>query len=100
MLVLVVEQADAANVGMLAVKAVQPTETQPVVRHVQPLHLFGKRTYPGVPIHQCPAILDIDGTPQRRAVPTLHSRALGVEPCVERGHVAPLGPQFLFVPVS
>ena len=97
-LVLLVEQADPADVGMFARNGVQPTETQPAVRHVQPLHLFGQRTNLGIPIHECPAILDVDGAPQRRAVPTLHPRALGVEPRVEPGHVAPLGPQFVFVP--
>ena len=64
-LVLLVEQADAADVGMFARNGVQPTETQPVVRHVQPLHLSGQRTHLGIPFHEGPAILEVDGAPQR-----------------------------------
>jgi hypothetical protein len=75
-------------------------QTQPAVRHIQPVHLSGQRTHLGIPIDERPAILDVDGAPQRRAVPTLHSRALGVEPRVELGHVALLGPQFIFVSLS
>jgi len=41
--VLLVEEADPADVRMVARKGVQPAETQPVVRDVQPLHLFGRR---------------------------------------------------------
>ena len=85
---------------MFARKGVQPTETQPVVRDIQPLQLSGQCTHLGIPMYECPAILEIDRTPQRRAVPTLHSRALGIEPRVEPGHVAPLGTQFVFVTLS
>jgi hypothetical protein len=77
-----VENADPADVQTFVRNAVQPTETQPAVRHVQPVHLFGQRAHVGIPCHECPAILEVDGAPQRRAVPTLHTRALGVEPRV------------------
>ena len=86
-LVRLVEDADPADVGTVARKCVQPAETQPVVRHVQPLRLSGQRTHLGIPLHQRPAILEVDGTPQRCAVTALYPRALGVEPGVQLGHV-------------
>ena len=96
-LVVFVEQADPADVGRFAGNGVQPTETQPVVRHVQPPQLSGHRAHLGIAIHERPAVLEVDGGPQRRAVPPLRSRALGVEPRVEPRHVAPFGPQFVVV---
>ena len=53
--------------GAFARNAVQPTETQPVVRHVQPPHLLGQRAHLDIPLHECPAVLEVDGAPQRRA---------------------------------
>ena len=100
MVVLFVGQADPTDVHMFARKGVQPTETQPVVRDIQPLQLSGQCTHLGIPMNEGPAILEIDGTPQRSAVSALHSRALGVEPRVEPGHIVPLGPQFVFVTLS
>jgi hypothetical protein len=98
--VLFVEEADPPDIHMVARNRVQPTETQPVVRHVQPLQLSGQRAHLGIPMNQCPAILEVDGTPQRSPVPSLHSRALGVEPRVEPGDIAALGMQFVFVNLS
>ena len=90
--VLLVENADPADVQMLVRNGVQPTETQPVVRHVEPLHRSGQRPHFGIAFHECPAHLQVDGAQQRRVVVTLQSRPLDVEPRVELGHVA------LFVP--
>ena len=82
-LVVFVEQSDPADVRRFARNGVQPTETQPVIRHVQPPQLSGHSTHLGIPIHECPAVLEVDGGPQRRAISPLRSRAFGVEPCVE-----------------
>ena len=94
-IVLLVEDADPADVGMLARKGVQPTETQPVVRDVQPLHLLGQRTDLGIPFDECRHLLD--RAPQSRRVAVLHPRPLGVEPRVQPGHVDALGLQLVFV---
>ena len=96
-LVLLVEDADPADVRVFAEKCVQPAETQPVVGYVEPPHLFGQRSHLGIPLHERAAVLRVDGAPQCRVVATLHLGALGVEPVVELGHIAPLRPQFVFV---
>ncbi len=94
-IVLRVEQAEAADIEPFARNGIQPAETQPFVRDVQPLHLFGHGTHLGVPVRQRLGIAR-----QRGAELVFGSRALGVEPRVEPGHVALLGPQFFFVPSS
>lgn len=96
-IVLLIEDADPADVEVFAQNSVQPTETQPVVRHVQPSHLFGQREHFGIPFYKYVAILGVGGAAQRRRVPAFHSRTFGVQPCVERGDAIPLGPQFVSV---
>src|SRR5690606_37151484 len=96
--VVAVEDADPPDVTPLARLGVEPAETQPAVGDVEALHLAGQRTYPGVAVHQRPAVLQIDRSPQRLAVPLLGAGAFGVQPCVEVGHIFPLGPQ-LVLPV-
>ncbi len=68
--VLFVGEADATDVHMFARNAVQPTETQPVVRHVQPPQLSDQCAHLGIAMNECLSILEIDGTPQRSAVAT------------------------------
>ncbi len=96
-LVRLVEQSDTADVGRFPGDAVQPAEAQTVIRHVQPGDLPGQRPHSGVPLHQRAAVLGVDRASQRRAVPALHPRALGVESHIEPRHVCPLVPQFFFV---
>ena len=76
---------------------VKPPETQSWVRHIEPRHLPGQCTHLDIPIHQRPAILGINGGPQRRAVSSLHARALRIESRIQRRHVLALGFQFVFV---
>ena len=96
-LVVRIEDADAADVQTLVCHAVQPAETQSAVGDVQPRDLFGQCAHRDVACHECAAVHTVDGTAHRGAVPVLHARAFSVEPHVEPIHVALLGPQFVVV---
>jgi hypothetical protein len=86
-----VEDSDTPDVQLLVVGAVQSTEAQAMVSHVQSLHLFGDRAHLDIPVDERPAVLFVDRAAQRRAVPALHPRAFGVQPVVQSGHIVALG---------
>ena len=51
-----VEDADATDVAAFAGHAVQPAETQSVVRHIQSRHLFGQHADLGIAFHERGAV--------------------------------------------
>jgi len=77
---------------MLTGNAVQPPETEPAVRDVQPLDLLGQRTDFDISLDECATVAT-----QCRLVAVLHSCPLAVESLVQPGHVDALGLQLVFV---
>ncbi len=98
--VVLVENADAADVRTSAGHAVEPAETESAVGDVQPRGLFGQRTHLAVARHESSAVHAVDVGSERGAVPVLHPRALGVESHVQPVDVALLGSKLVVVVLS
>ena len=95
--VVLVEDADPADVAAFAGQGVQPAEAQPVVRDAEPPHLLGQRAHLGVALHERAAVFHVDRAAQRRGVADLHPRAFRVEARVQLCHVLLFGLKFFFV---
>jgi hypothetical protein len=80
--------------------AVQPAEAESAVGDVQPCRLFGQRAHLDVACHERAAVHAVHRSPERVAVPALHTRALGVQPYVQPVDVALLGAQLVVIVLS
>ncbi|SKV24848.1 Uncharacterised protein [Mycobacteroides abscessus subsp. abscessus] len=95
--VALIEEADAPDVGALAGDGVQPAEAQPVIGDIQALRLPGQCAHLVVALRHRPTVLLVDRPAQGAAVSPLHTRAFGIEPLIQSSDVFALGLQFLFV---